>query len=145
MAEVVSVEGFRDLDRALKELPRATGKNVARRTLRNAGQPIADAAAAAAPVDQGHLRDSYAVSTKLNPTQRKQHRKRDPVEMFIGTNDPAGVQTEFGNIRVTAQPHFRPVWDAGRHKVLQDIQKTLGKEIQKSAERLARKAAKAKA
>ncbi|WP_274875079.1 hypothetical protein [Sinorhizobium meliloti] len=38
----VSIEGLKQLDQALAELPKATGKAVLRRTLIKAGEPLAD-------------------------------------------------------------------------------------------------------
>ena len=44
------VEGLAELETALHELPKATGKNVIRRALTAAGQPIVDMAVSLAPV-----------------------------------------------------------------------------------------------
>lgn len=63
MATTVRVEGLRELDRALGELPKATGRAVLTRTLKKAGAPIRDAAQAKAPTDTGALRESIVVST----------------------------------------------------------------------------------
>lgn len=62
---VVSLSGFRELDRALGELPKATARNVLKRTLIKAGEPIAENARNLAPVDSGNLRESIAVSARL--------------------------------------------------------------------------------
>jgi HK97 gp10 family phage protein len=69
MAVKVEVEGLRELDEALGQLTKATARNVLRRVLRKAGQPIADAARGKVPVDTGKLRDSIIVGTKLANTQ----------------------------------------------------------------------------
>ena len=61
----VSTSGFRELDKALAELPKATARNVLHRTLSKAGQPIADEASRLAPVDTGKLAGRIAVSTRL--------------------------------------------------------------------------------
>lgn len=142
----VRVEGLRELDKALGELPRQTGKRVALKVLKNAGGPLADAGSANAPLGPtGNLRDSYGVGTKLTDRQGKLNRKESPVEVYIGPNDPAATQTEFGNSRQAPQPHLRPAWDAGKEKALQDIKDGLWSEIKKAADRLARKAARAAA
>jgi HK97 gp10 family phage protein len=65
MAVKVSVEGLKELDEALGQLTKATARNVLRRVLKKAGQPIADAARGKVPVDTGKLRDSIIVGTKL--------------------------------------------------------------------------------
>ena len=59
------VEGLAELETALKELPKATGKNVIRRALVAAGQPIVDMAVQLAPVGPprpGELKNSITVS-----------------------------------------------------------------------------------
>lgn len=65
MKMYVTATGFKELDKALAELPKAAAKRTLQRTLLKAGQPIADAASANAPVDTGELRDSVKVGTKL--------------------------------------------------------------------------------
>lgn len=65
MSVKISTSGFSALDRALAELPKATARNVLRRTLIKAGQPIAEEAQRLAPVDSGNLRDSIKVSARI--------------------------------------------------------------------------------
>lgn len=72
MKTVLKIEGLRELDQALAELSRATARNVLRRVLLRAGEPIAEEARRLAPDDPAtgapDLRTSIAVSTKLrNP------------------------------------------------------------------------------
>lgn len=64
----VRVEGFVELDKALAELPKATARNVLKRILLKAGQPIAEAAAANAPKDTLELSQSIAVSSRIKNT-----------------------------------------------------------------------------
>ena len=147
MAETVKVEGLRELEAALKELPRSTGKAALRRALKKAAKPIADAAAARAPVDEGHLRDSIGVGTKLTRRQRSLHRKmfrndRAAVEMFVGAGGLAqAITQEFGTFKEPPQPFMRPAWDAGKNALLDGIKDDLWGEIQKAAQRHARKMA----
>lgn len=51
--ETMKVEGFKELEAALKELPKATGRNVIRRALISAAQPIVEMARANAPAQPG--------------------------------------------------------------------------------------------
>jgi len=60
----VSVSGFRELDKALGELPKAVARNVLRRVLTKAAQPVADMASSLAPKDKGELSSSVKVGTK---------------------------------------------------------------------------------
>lgn len=140
----VKVEGLKDLERALKGLPAANAKAVLRRTLKEAGEPVAKAARAMVPKEQGYLSESIDVSTKLSGRQRSLHKKESPVEMFIGPGpDPAGHLQEFGTgPGHQAQPFLRPAWDQNKAKVLDTIANLTWIEIEKTANRLAKRAAK---
>lgn len=145
--DVVRVDGLKDLDRALGELPKATAKATLRRVLKDAAEPVARTARRLAPKDDYHLHDSIDVSAKLTRRQAALHRKqggRAFQEMFVGANDPADVQQEFGNDQHPAQPFMRPAWDAEKRGVLDHISNALWGEIEKSAKRLAKKRARAK-
>ena len=47
--EILKVEGFKELESALKELPKATGRNCIRRALTKAADPIVQSAKSMAP------------------------------------------------------------------------------------------------
>jgi len=144
--ENVRVEGLRELDQALGQLSKATGKNVLRRVGRKALEPVAEKARSLAPVDEGDLRDSIGVGTKLTTRQRKLHRRagdRSTVEVFAGAGGlPQATLREFGGDGSPAHPYLRPAWDSLKHRVLVSIKDMLGTEIEKSARRAARRAAK---
>jgi hypothetical protein len=136
------VEGLKELDKALTELPKATARNVLLRTLKEQGQPIANAGEAYAPRLSGQLAESYTVGTKLSRRQKKLHKKESHVEVFIGpTPHPKSVQTEFGNAHQAPHPHLRPAWDGNVMRVLDGIKNSLAEQIEKARARLARKAA----
>lgn len=141
----VRISGLKELDRALGQLPKSTAKSVLRRTLKEAAEPMAQTARGMAPVEEHHLVESIDVSTKLNRRQRRLHKKNNAKtfqDMFVGTNNPAGVQQEFGNDRHPAQPFMRPAFDQEKKPTLDRIANSLWHEIDKSAKRLARKQAK---
>lgn len=145
MAVTVKIEGLADLEKALLDIEkRTTRKSIGRRVLKKAGQPLADDMNAKAPEGEGDLSGSYAVSTKLNKSQKRATRreKKDDVFMYVGTNDPAGLQQEFGNVNHGPQAHVRPAWDGGKAGALDTIKQELGSEIMKAAKRQARKALK---
>lgn len=150
MKTTVSVSGLRELDEALGQLPKSVGKAVLRRTLKKAGQPIADAAEAMAPVLTGELKISIGVGSKLTSRQSKLHRKmfkddRASVEMFVGAGGLAqATQSEFGNEHQAAEPFMRPAWDGNAGRALDIIANELGDEIMQAAKRLAKKAARGK-
>ncbi|MDF1606957.1 HK97 gp10 family phage protein [Hoeflea sp. YIM 152468] len=151
MKTTVKIEGLRDLEVALSELPKSTGKAVIRRTLKKAGEPIADRWRSLAPDDPNTSGDDYrssiTVSTKLSKRQRAAHRKmfRDDkasVEMFVGAGPlPHPHQQEFGNVNHGPQPAGRPAWDEKQGQALGIIRTEMWSEIEKAAKRLARKAA----
>jgi Bacteriophage protein of unknown function (DUF646). len=143
----VKVEGLKELDRALGQLPKSTAKGVTRQVLRDAAEPMARTARRLAPRDEYHLYESIDVSTRLNSRQRSMHREiNKPTfqEMFMGTNNPAGVQQEFGNERHPAQPFMRPAWEAEKMPTLDRIGNSLWLRIRQATERLARRAARGK-
>lgn len=146
MVERVKIEGLKEVQAALHELPKATAKNVMRRVLKERGKPIADAAQSRVPVDQGDLKRSIVVSTKLTRRQRGKHKKFGPndVEVFVGPGaHPQAHMQEFGTSKEPAQPYMRPAWDQERMNVLEGIREDLWAEIEKAVARRARKAAKA--
>jgi HK97 gp10 family phage protein len=144
----VKVTGLREIETALKNLPKATSKNVVRRVMKARAQPMAETARRMAPVDDGDLQKSITVGTKLSRAQRSKHRKRTPgtVEMFVGAGpNPQAHLQEFGTQHSPPQPFMRPAWDTGKEAFLDGIKADLWAEIEKASARLARKAAKAAA
>lgn len=148
------IEGLAALDIALAQLPKATARNVLIRTGKKALEPFIDDVRKLAPVDAdpasspkrppGTLRDSYVIGTKLNKSQAKEVRRegKNFAEVYAGTNDPAGVQTELGNAHQSPQPHARPAWDGAQRQVLDGISDQLWNEILAAAKRLAKRRAK---
>lgn len=152
MARGVTVQtsGFADLDRALGELGKATGRNVMRRAGIKALEPMAEDARRRAERNNwsGDLAASIAVSTKAAGYARRRGRKQNEVEVYMGPGGtsggkapPQGSLQEFGTRHHAPQPSMRPAWDAGKGQVLDDLKQSLGDEIMKAAERQARKAA----
>lgn len=143
MAKVtVKITGLKELDRALGQLPQSVAKQTLRRVLNDAAEPLARQARQLAPRDEYHLYDSIDVSTRLSKRQSAMHKKEGGQafqEMFVGTNNPAGVQQEFGNERHAAQPFLRPAWDSEKGSTLDRISNSLWTEIERSARRLAKK------
>ncbi|MGK7653152.1 HK97-gp10 family putative phage morphogenesis protein [Roseovarius sp. B08] len=143
MKPKMKVEGFKAAERALMQLPKATAKSTVRRVLKKAAQPIADAGRANAPSREGNLKASYGVGTRLTKRQGRMSRKESEVEVYAGPNDPAAVQTEFGNDHQVAEPHLRPAWDSERRGALDLIKSEQMAEIEKSVARYAKRQAKA--
>jgi HK97 gp10 family phage protein len=139
------IEGLRELEAALANLPKATGKSVLRRVLRKAATPIEDSAEANAPTLTGGLQSRIVTGTRLTRRQAQMVKRegKSDAEIHVGTADPAGIQTEFGNAHQAAEPWLRPAWDENKEGALDTIAGELGQEIDKAAKRVARKAARA--
>lgn len=139
------VEGFRELDAALGDLPKATAKNTMRRVLLKAGEPIVEAARRLAPEFSGNLKTSLDISTKLSGRQKRENRKNPSlsyVEAYAGAGAlPQAHLREFGADQHAPEPFMRPAWDSTQTEVLNGIKDDLAAEIEKARARLARKQA----
>lgn len=148
MSVSVKVEGFRELEKALSDLNQSTAKGVVRRSLKKAAEPVAQRMRDMAPEDDGNLRNSIGISSKLSKRQKSQHRRMfgtspSAVEMFMGAGAlPQAHLQEFGTFSQAPQPFARPAWNAGKEMVLVRLKGILGSEILKTAQRAARRAAK---
>jgi hypothetical protein len=148
----VTIEGLREVDAALGDLGKATGRNVLRRVAVSRLQPMAEEAKRLAPDDPAtggnDLKNSIAVSTRLGKRQGKINRKsKSEAEAHMGPAGPGGnvppqgVQQEFGNQNHGPQPFMRPTWDGGKDALLEGIKDDLWAEIERAAARQAKKAA----
>lgn len=138
----VKVEGLKELDQALGQLPFSTAKNVLRRVGRAALEPMDEAWREKAPEFTGELAESGSVGSGISRRQRRQHVRASTVEVFAGPGpNPQAVQQEFGNSIHPPQPFMRPAWDETKDQALEIVKTELGAEIQKAVDRAARKAA----
>ncbi len=140
--------GGRELKQALAAIVEATGKTTQgkaaiRRTLTEAGKITQASAKSKAPQLTGALEISIHVGTKLTKRQAGLARKADKsaVEVHIGTADPAAIPQEFGTFKEGAQPFMGPAWDETQDQVLAKIETEAWNQIEKTAQRIARKAA----
>lgn len=148
MTVTMKLEGFRELEKEFAKLGKlATRRSVARRALKKAAQPMANLAASMAPYDDGDLKASIAVSTKLSSRQAGLHRKmfrddRASVEMFVGAGPfPSADKQEFGTVHNAPQPFMRPAFDQDHMHLLRRLGEEMAKEIAKAVTRQARRAA----
>lgn len=150
------IEGFKELDDMLKQLPKAMGKTVLRNALKKAAIPIRDAAKENVPIGPtGNLKDSIGISTRLKKSQRRGRiRSKDRVEVFVGSSAPHAHLIEFGTVErfrkgargatgaMPATPFLTQAWDATKQEALQIIQKELLTELLKAVKRLKTRAGK---
>lgn len=151
MKTTVRIEGLRELDAALGEFKKATAKGIMRRTAIKALQPMAETARQLAPDDPAtaanDLKSSITVGTKLTPRQKRAEARaegKSMVTVYMGTADPAGVQQEFGNVNHGPQSFMRPAFQQEARGAIDIVAKELGTEIEKTRQRAAKRALKAK-
>lgn len=142
MKTTFKIDGLAELDAALGELTQSAAKGVLRRVGRQALAPVDTAWREKAPRLTGALAKSGSVGSKLTRSQRKALERESFVEVFAGPGpDPAAIQDEFGNAHQAPQPFLRPAWEENKGEVLEIVKRNLGAEIDKAAQRAARKAA----
>lgn len=148
MKTTIRVDGLKELDAALGQLPKATAKGVLRRVGRKALEPMAETARQLAPDDpdtsQDDLKASITVGTQLNARQKKLA-KRDQgkalVTVYMGTADVAGVPQEFGTVNHPPQPFMRPAYERHKMQAIETVRDELGGEIERTVQRAAKRAA----
>lgn len=146
----VKIEGLRELEQALKELPKATAKATLKRILLKQARPVAETMKGLAPDDPvtggKDLKNSIGVGTKLGRNQARLHRKatrndKDFAEVFIGAGVlPQAHLQEWGSSQHGPQPFARPAWDQHQGSMLDGFKDDLWKEIAKTAARVAKRA-----
>jgi len=147
MTKMIRLRGFRDLDKALSELPKATGQNVLTRVGKRALEPMRAKAESLARVESGDLQRSITISKRRTRRVPKERGPKRGVAMAMGPGSGDGVLNyaaldEFGTVNVPPQPYMRPAWDSEAEPALETIKAELWGEIDKSAKRHARKQAK---
>lgn len=150
MADTFSFEGGKDLEAALMSLgTKVTARNVGKRALTKAADPIKVKAQLLAPKDEGDLQESIKVGKAVAPFQNDGNRG-DYIAVFVGIDDSVdsrlvvyAAEQEKGNParHLEAQPYMRPAWDSEKGKAAERIAPELWDEIEKASARAARKAA----
>lgn len=147
---VNDVLGLEDTLAALRDFPKATGRNTLRRALIKAAEPVAIAARSYAPDDPKtgppDLKSSIAVATQLTTRARRSAPKETEVEVYVGPTRQDGravlnyaATVEFGTFRAAPHPYLRPAWDRTKGLVQTILARELEVEFEKTAERLARR------
>jgi HK97 gp10 family phage protein len=144
--------GARELEANLMALPELLAKRTLARALMKVAQPIADEARTRSPQNFGKNMRKIVVAATLSRRQRKGTRKVPGVRtVYIGVRpSPVAHLIEFGTGPryhrsgkstgvMPAQPFLRPAWDNGKFKALEDFGVILGRELEKSAARLAKR------
>lgn len=140
------VEGSADIMRALRELPKATGKATLVRVGKKRLEPMRDAAVDNAPEDEGDLKESLIISTRQGNKTARQKRNINTAsaEIFMGPNEqgyPQAIPQEMGSTNNPPKGYMRKAWDEHHEALLEGIGEDISAEINTAAERLARKRA----
>lgn len=161
MAELVNVQGLKELQAALKELPKNVGRNVLRGSVAAGAAVIRAEAKAQAPmytggdVSKGHpppgtlkrsvyqkqirelssaAKQTFFVGVRSGKKYQKQGKKGDlSQDAFY-----AGF-VEFGTVNMAARPFMRPAFESKKQAALDAIKAYLEKRIPEEAAKLAKK------
>lgn len=152
MKTTFRVDGLSELNSTLSTMSKGLARGALTRIAVNALDevfvPVARSLAPDDPTTPDPDLESSVVAgpaSKLNTRQKRLNKKRDDRsfgEGFAGTNDPAGVQTEFGNVNHGPQPWMRPAWQQTQKPLLDHVAKNAWPEVEKTAARAAKRKAK---
>lgn len=153
MKTTMRIDGLDSLNATLGEMSKGLARGALTRiavdALKDEFVPVAQSLAPDDPATQGNdLKASIIAgpASKLNARQKKANKQRDDRsfgEGFAGTNDPAGIQQEFGNVNHGPQAFMRPAWDQTQKPLIDHVAKNAWPEVERTALRAAkRKAAK---
>lgn len=148
------LEGLRELDQMLKELPKTMAKSVLRNACKKALIPVRDLARKTAPRGgTGDFSESIEIGTKLNKHQKRSRKRPGPqeVEVFVGSTSSLGHLVEWGTRQrvresggatgeMPADPFFSRAWNAKKKTVFILLKKELATELMKGVARLRKRA-----
>ena len=149
------IHGLKDLDKALGQIAKQygpkEGEKTLRTALRNSAKPVLDAAKDAAPTLSGKLKESIKISVgKPNKDDRAHGATSETVAVArvkAGNNKKANVggvyythMVEYGTKSSAATPFLRPAIENQSDTAQAIFASELKKSIDKSIDRLQRKA-----
>jgi HK97 gp10 family phage protein len=154
MSMKLRVTGGKEIQETLALLARTTAKNVQRRGMAQALEPVASAARALAPIDSGDLEASIGIAPRA---YRARPRPDGVGVMYVGPTWPQGAHAhlvEFGTGprfhksgryvgAMPPDPFLRPAWDANKAQVLERLADAIRAEIAKTVGRRVKRAMKA--
>lgn len=130
------LEGFKELDALLTQLPDEIAKKVVEQTVRAGAKVVLDAAKLKVPVRTGRLKKSLSI--KKNTAAFKNY---GSVKYAVGANLSARKGTtaphahlvEFGTVKTAAKPFLRPALEENREKVFSVFRSMLWTGIEREA------------
>lgn len=158
MSVKFKVSGFKDIEKALAQLPAGTAKGVARRAMKKELKPVAELANAFWP---GSSDNVFVITSKIMSSQRGdslEKKSRSVTNMFVGApgganGTPEAHLIEFGTGprfhksgkyvgAVSPTPMLQPAWDTLKGGLVEGLGARLWDEIEKTMARRAKRAAK---
>lgn len=149
------LQGLKELDDMLRQLPKTMSKAVLRKGLQKAAVPTREAAIGNVPQGEtGKLKESIKIATRLKRSQRRGRLPRkDAVEVFVGSDAPHAHLVEFGTKeryrdsggrtgRMPEAPFLSQAWERTRHQALDIFANQTAEELEKAAKRLRKRAEK---
>lgn len=126
------IKGAREMERLLLELGDQVAKKLLKKAIRAGAKPVVAEMRRLVPVRTGALRKSITVQAV---------RARGAAVVSIGFAKPVSRRAhliEFGTAHHAANPFFRPALDSKAAEVLEAMAKTLARDIEAEAEKLAK-------
>jgi hypothetical protein len=152
----VEFKGGKELEAALAQLgDKGAARRTAERALKLAAQPIRDAWAGGVDIEKGDLQRSIKIGKRAQTRATRKFRKgagQDIVETYIGVDASEAPDgrlpiyayiEEFGSNSQPANPAGRMAWESQKMTAFNRLADDLWAEISKTAERAAKKRAKA--
>lgn len=146
----IRVEGFAELQAALRDLAKATQRNVVRKAVVEALGPMKNAAEGKAPRATGELAGSFAIvpaRAAYEAGSRTRRVKSEGVSMNMGPTadnkmDEAVARfQERGTVQHPPHAYQRPAFDEEADGALVSVKEAMKIQIDKATARAARKAA----
>lgn len=135
----VRVDGFKELDRALRELPTKMQKTAVRSAMRKTAQRLAEDMGRRLPrsrVHRRHIAEGVEVRGVKQKVAQAVGLQVGPVRRFF-----YGWYLEKGTSRMAAQPWARPAFAAWARPALEELKIILWKRVRSAAKRLAKRRA----
>ena len=141
MAETVKIEGLRELQAAMRDLPRKLQRQTVQRALREAAKPIHADARSRVPVQTGAVRRQIAIQRSRKFTGRDgvfgvvvRVRAMNKRMRAKGHTDPFYWKfLEFGTSKMPAQPFMRPAFEGNKQRAIEIIKLALARGIERAA------------
>jgi HK97 gp10 family phage protein len=154
MAELKSIEGLKELQAAMRQLPQNIGRNVLRGAVNAGASVIRNEVRDNAPVYEGKPQASHAPAGALRrAVYQKQIREASSwfkQVFYVSVRSGKSQQkkgldayywrfVEFGTKKMAARPFLRPAFESKKYEAAEAIKQYLARRIPLEAEKLGRK------